>query len=421
MANATVADLKKPAQKVSFDVEKIRSDFPILQEKMHGKPLVFLDNAASTQKPNVVIDTIANYYRSENANIHRGVYRLSEIASEKYEAARKTVQQFINAKSEREVIFTGGTTDSINLVAASFGQAFIKSGDEIIITGMEHHSNIVPWQLLCDRTGAKLRVLPIDENGDLVMEKLPEMINDRTRLISVVYISNSLGTVNPVREIIDLGHAHDVPVLVDAAQAVQHQLLDVQQLNCDFLAFSGHKIYGPTGVGVLYGKEKWLEKMPPYRGGGDMILTVSFEKTTFNELPYKFEAGTPNIAGVIGLGEAIKYVENIGLPNIAEYEHALLDYATERLTSIPELRIIGTAREKSAVISFVVEGVHPHDIGTWADRDGIAVRTGHHCTQPVMDFFEVPATTRASIGIYNNRADFDALVNSLKEMIKVFC
>lgn len=421
MANATVADLKKTAQKVSFDVEKIRSDFPILQEKMHGKPLVFLDNAASTQKPNVVIDTIANYYRSENANIHRGVYRLSEIASEKYEAARKTVQQFINAKSEREVIFTGGTTDSINLVAASFGQAFIKSGDEIIITGMEHHSNIVPWQLLCDRTGAKLRVLPIDENGDLVMEKLPEMINDRTRLISVVYISNSLGTVNPVREIIDLGHAHDVPVLVDAAQAVQHQLLDVQQLDCDFLAFSGHKIYGPTGVGVLYGKEKWLEKMPPYRGGGDMILTVSFEKTTFNELPYKFEAGTPNIAGVIGLGEAIKYVENIGLPNIAEYEHALLDYATERLTSIPELRIIGTAREKSAVISFVVEGVHPHDIGTWADRDGIAVRTGHHCTQPVMDFFEVPATTRASIGIYNNRADFDALVNSLKEMIKVFC
>ncbi len=421
MANATVADLKKPAQKVSFDVEKIRSDFPILQEKMHGKPLVFLDNAASTQKPNVVIDTIANYYRSENANIHRGVYRLSEIASEKYEAARKTVQQFINAKSEREVIFTGGTTDSINLVAASFGQAYIKSGDEIIITGMEHHSNIVPWQLLCDRTGAKLRVLPIDENGDLVMEKLPEMINDRTRLISVVYISNSLGTVNPVREIIDLGHAQDVPVLVDAAQAVQHQLLDVQQLDCDFLAFSGHKIYGPTGVGVLYGKEKWLEKMPPYRGGGDMILTVSFEKTTFNELPYKFEAGTPNIAGVIGLGEAIKYVENIGLPNIAEYEHALLDYATERLTSIPELRIIGTAREKSAVISFVVEGVHPHDIGTWADRDGIAVRTGHHCTQPVMDFFEVPATTRASIGIYNNRADFDALVNSLKEMIKVFC
>lgn len=421
MANATVADLQKLAQKATFDAAKIRSDFPILQEKMHGKPLVFLDNAASTQKPNVVIDTIANYYRSENANIHRGVYRLSEIASEKYEAVRETVQQFINANSEREVIFTAGTTDSINLVAASFGQAFIKSGDEIIITGMEHHSNIVPWQLLCDRTGAKLRVLPIDENGDLVMEKLPEMINDRTRLISVVYISNSLGTVNPVHEIIDLAHAHDVPVLVDAAQAVQHQSLDVQQLDCDFLAFSGHKIYGPTGVGVLYGKEKWLEKMPPYRGGGDMILTVSFEKTTFNELPYKFEAGTPNIAGVIGLGEAIKYIENIGLPNIAEYEHTLLDYATEQLTSIPELRIIGTAREKSAVISFVVEGVHPHDIGTWADRDGIAVRTGHHCTQPVMDFFEVPATTRASIGVYNNRADFDALVNSLKEMIKVFC
>ena len=421
MANATVADLQKLAQKATFDAAKIRSDFPILQEKMHGKPLVFLDNAASTQKPNVVIDTIANYYRSENANIHRGVYRLSEIASEKYEAVRKTVQQFINADSEREIIFTAGTTDSINLVAASFGQAFIKSGDEIIITGMEHHSNIVPWQLLCDRTGAKLRVLPIDENGDLVMEKLPEMINDRTRLISVVYISNSLGTVNPVHEIIDLAHAHDVPVLVDAAQAVQHQSLDVQQLDCDFLAFSGHKIYGPTGVGVLYGKEKWLEKMPPYRGGGDMILTVSSEKTTFNELPYKFEAGTPNIAGVIGLGEAIKYIENIGLPNIAEYEHTLLDYATEQLTSIPELRIIGTAREKSAVISFVVEGVHPHDIGTWADRDGIAVRTGHHCTQPVMDFFEVPATTRASIGVYNNRADFDALVNSLKEMIKVFC
>ncbi|MEZ4747489.1 MAG: cysteine desulfurase [Calditrichia bacterium] len=421
MANATVADLQKLAQKATFDAAKIRSDFPILQEKMHGKPLVFLDNAASTQKPNVVIDTIANYYRSENANIHRGVYRLSEIASEKYEAVRETVQQFINADSEREIIFTAGTTDSINLVAASFGQAFIKSGDEIIITGMEHHSNIVPWQLLCDRTGAKLRVLPIDENGDLVMEKLPEMINDRTRLISVVYISNSLGTVNPVHEIIDLAHAHDVPVLVDAAQAVQHQSLDVQQLDCDFLAFSGHKIYGPTGVGVLYGKEKWLEKMPPYRGGGDMILTVSFERTTFNELPYKFEAGTPNIAGVIGLGEAIKYIENIGLPNIAEYEHTLLDYATEQLTSIPELRIIGTAREKSAVISFVVEGVHPHDIGTWADRDGIAVRTGHHCTQPVMDFFEVPATTRASIGVYNNRADFDALVNSLKEMIKVFC
>jgi cysteine desulfurase/selenocysteine lyase len=404
----------------AYDVAKIRSDFPIFRQKMYGKPLAFLDNAASTQKPQSVIDCIAEFYKNEYANIHRGVYRLSELASEKYEAVRQEVKNFINAASEKEIVFTSGTTESINLVAQTFGKAFLKAGDEVVITAMEHHSNIVPWQIVCEQYGAKLRVIPMNRHGELEIAQLPEIISEKTRLISIVYVSNSLGTINPVKEIIEAAQQHDIPVLLDAAQAVQHTPIDVQHLDCDFMTFSGHKIYGPTGVGVLYGKEKWLDRLPPYKGGGDMILSVSFEKTTFNELPFKFEAGTPNIAGVVGLGEAIKYINQIGLSKISQYEHDLLEYATQKLSEIPELTIIGTAAQKAAVISFVIDGVHPHDIGTWVDRDGIAVRTGHHCTQPVMEFFDVPATTRASIGLYNEKWEFDALVDSLKKMIKVF-
>jgi cysteine desulfurase/selenocysteine lyase len=405
---------------LDFDVEKIRDDFPILHRPVYGKPLVFLDNAASTQKPQAVIDTIRQYYGAENANIHRGVYYLSEVATQKYENARKTVKNFINAASLKEVIFTSGTTDSINLVATAYGHKFIKVGDEIILTTMEHHSNIVPWQILCEETGARLRIAPINDNGELIFEEFEKLLSEKTKLVSVVYVSNSLGTVNPVKEIIKLAHEKNVPVLLDGAQAVSHLAVDVQNLDCDFFAFSGHKIFGPTGVGVLYGKEKILETMNPYRGGGDMILSVSFEKTVYNELPHRFEAGTPNIAGVIGLAKALEYVENIGLDKISAYEKELLDYGHEALSSIKKLKFIGTAREKAGVISFLVEGIHPHDIGTWVDREGIAIRAGHHCTQPVMQRFNVPSTSRASIALYNKKEDFDALVSALNHIVKVF-
>ncbi|RMH81486.1 MAG: cysteine desulfurase [Calditrichaeota bacterium] len=403
-----------------FDVNRIREDFPILSREVHGKPLVFLDNAASTQKPRRVLDALQEFYREEYANIHRGVYYLSELATRKYEAARETVRRFLNAASPREIIFTGGTTDSINLVAAGFGRKFIREGDEIILSHMEHHSNIVPWQILCEQTGARLRVIPMNDRGELLLEEYQKLFTPRTRLVSVVYVSNSLGTINPVEEIIRIAHGHGVPVLVDAAQTVQHKKVDVQALDCDFLAFSGHKIFGPTGIGVLYGRESLLEKMDPYRGGGDMILTVTFEKTTYNELPHKFEAGTPHIAGVIGLGEALKYVQEIGLEAIERHEAEVLAHGTEVLSDIPGLKIIGTAERKAGVISFVIEDIHPHDIGTFLDREGIAIRTGHHCTQPVMEHFKIPATSRASIALYNTPEEFDKLAEGLHKVIKMF-
>lgn len=413
---------KKAVQQlpIDFDVENIRGEFPILHRLVYGKPLVFLDNAASTQKPQVVIDAIRQYYSAENANVHRGVYYLSELATKKYEDARKTVMNFINAASLKEVIFTSGTTDSINLVAAGYGRKFIKAGDEIILTTMEHHSNIVPWQILCEETGAALRIVPIDDNGELIFEEYEKLLSEKTKLVSVVYVSNSLGTVNPVKEIIKLAHERNVPVLLDGAQAVPHIAIDVQDLDCDFFAFSGHKIFGPTGVGVLYGKEKILETMNPYRGGGDMILSVTFEKTVYSDLPHRFEAGTPNIAGVIGLAVALEYVENIGLDRISAYEKELLAYGHEALSSIKKLKFIGTARKKTGVISFVIEGIHSHDIGTWVDREGVAIRVGHHCTQPVMERFNVPSTSRASIAMYNRKEDFDVLVLGLNDIVKVF-
>lgn len=413
---------KKAVQQlpIDFDVENIRGEFPILHRLVYGKPLVFLDNAASTQKPQVVIDAIRQYYSAENANVHRGVYYLSELATKKYEDARNMVKNFINAASLKEVIFTSGTTDSINLVAAGYGRKFIKAGDEIILTTMEHHSNIVPWQILCEETGAALRIVPIDDNGELIFEEYEKLLSEKTKLVSVVYVSNSLGTVNPVKEIIKLAHERNVPVLLDGAQAVPHIAIDVQDLDCDFFAFSGHKIFGPTGVGVLYGKEKILETMNPYRGGGDMILSVTFEKTVYSDLPHRFEAGTPNIAGVIGLAVALEYVENIGLDRISAYEKELLAYGHEALSSIKKLKFIGTARKKTGVISFVIEGIHSHDIGTWVDREGVAIRVGHHCTQPVMERFNVPSTSRASIAMYNRKEDFDVLVLGLNDIVKVF-
>jgi cysteine desulfurase/selenocysteine lyase len=403
-----------------YDVERIRADFPILHRPVRGKPLVFLDNAASTQKPQVVIDAIQHYYSAENANIHRGVYYLSEVATQKYEAARNTVKNFLNATSLKEIIFTGGTTDSINLVANAYAKKFIKEGDEIVISTMEHHSNIVPWQILCEETGARLRIIPISDAGELMLEEFENILNERTKLVSIVYISNSLGTVNPVREIIRQAHDRNIPVLLDGAQAVAHMEVDVRELDCDFFAFSGHKIFGPTGVGVLYAKENILETMNPYRGGGDMILTVTFEKTTYAELPHRFEAGTPNIAGVIGLAEALKYVEGVGLNHIGAYEKELFDYAHEALSSVKKLKFIGTAKEKAGVISFVVDGIHPHDIGTWLDREGVAIRAGHHCTQPVMQRYNVPSTSRASIALYNRKEDINTLVKVLHNIIKVF-
>lgn len=405
---------------VQYDIVSIRNDFPILDREIFGKPLVYLDNGASTQRPVQVIDAIDGLYKNNYANVHRGVHTLSQESTHLYDDARATIRSFLNASCVHEVIFTRGTTESINLVAQSYARPLLKAGDEILITHMEHHSNIVPWQLVCEQTGATLKVVPISDNGELEMDAFRELLSEKTKLVSVVHVSNALGTVNPVKEIIDAAHAIDVPVLVDGAQAVPHILVDVQDLDADFYAFSGHKIYGPTGIGVLYGKEKYLNAMPPYQGGGDMILSVSFEGTTYAQLPYKFEAGTPNIAGAIGLGEAIKYVQKVGLGAIAAHEHGLLVYATSKLSEIEGLRIIGDADQKAGLISFVLDAVHPHDIGTMLDGEGVAVRAGHHCAQPVMERFGVPATARASFAMYNTFQEIDALADAVKKTIELF-
>jgi cysteine desulfurase/selenocysteine lyase len=404
----------------AIDVEKIREDFPILKQTAYGKPLVYLDNAATSQKPRAVIEATARYYSADNSNIHRGVHLLSERATKQYEEARVKAQRFINAAHPHEIIFVRGTTEAINLVMNSYGRANARAGDEILITAMEHHSNIVPWQILCEQTDARLRVAPINDAGELIWEEFEKLLNKRTKIVSVAHVSNALGTINPVRRIIEAAHRLNVPVLVDGAQAAPHLKVDVQELDCDFYAFSGHKLFGPTGIGVLYGKTALLDAMPPYEGGGDMIASVTFEKTTYNVLPHKFEAGTPNIAGTIALGAAIDYVKEIGLDKIARYEHELLAYGTEALSRIPALRLIGTAKEKASVLSFVIEGIHPHDIGTILDREGIAIRTGHHCAMPVMDRFGVPATSRASLAFYNTKKEIDALVAGIYKVKEVF-
>lgn len=404
----------------TYNVKIVREDFPILKKLIHGKPLCYLDNAATAQKPQTVIDALNNFYLSQNANVHRGVHHLSQVSTKAFEDTRIKIKDFINAKSEKEIIFTRGTTESINLVANSWGRQNIKEGDEIIISHMEHHSNIVPWQLLCQEKKAKLRVVPVNDRGELIFEEYKKLLNDKTKLVSIVFISNSLGTINPVDKIIQAAHAIGVPVLLDAAQAITHTNIDVQKLDCEFLAFSGHKLYGPTGIGVLYGKEKFLDEMPPYLGGGDMIAKVTFEKTTYNELPYKFEAGTSNIAGAIGLGAAIDYVNKIGMHNISDHENKLLRYATDLISEIKGLKIIGTASEKCSIISFTLENIHPHDIGTYLDYEGIAIRTGHHCTQPLMHRFNIPATSRASFAMYNTIEEIDYFIQSLKKVIGVF-
>jgi len=408
------------ASVAGYDVEKVRRDFPILQQQVHGHPLVYLDNAATSQKPRAVIEAISHYYERGNANIHRAVHYLSEHATAEHEAARRTVQRFINAADKREIIFVRSATEGINLVAQTYGRAHINAGDEVLVTAMEHHSNIVPWQILCDEKGAHLRVLPINERGELRMDELPKLLTDKTKIFAFAHVSNALGTVNPVREMIEIAHSRKVPVVIDGAQAAPHLKIDVQELDADFYVFSGHKVYGPTGIGALYGKLDLLEAMPPYQGGGDMIRSVTFEKTLYNDLPYKFEAGTPDIAGAIGLGAALDYVERLGIENIASHEHDLLVYGTEALSAIPGVRIVGTAAQKASVISFVIEGIHPHDIGTILDREGIAVRTGHHCAQPVMQFFRVPATARASFALYNTRREIDLLVEGIEKVKEVF-
>jgi cysteine desulfurase/selenocysteine lyase len=417
---STEAEIAVAVSKMKYDVNRIREDFPILKKKVHDKNLVYLDNAATTQKPTYVIDRVNKYYTTMNANIHRGVHALSQEATEAFEGARIQIKQFINSIGKNQIIFTRGTTESINLVASSYGRANIKEGDEIIISHMEHHSNIVPWQMLCNEKNAKLRIIPINDNGELIYEEFEKLVNEKTKFISIVYVSNSLGTVNDVKRIINYAHQFNIPVLVDAAQAVNHIKVDVQDLDCDFLAFSGHKIYGPTGIGALYGKVELLEAMPPYQGGGDMISKVTFEETTYNELPHKFEAGTPDIAGAIGLGAAIEYVSKLGIENIKEHETSLLEYATKQIEEVPGLRIIGSAKEKTSVLSFVLENIHPHDIGTFLDFEGVAIRTGHHCTQPVMQRFKIPATSRASFAMYNTKEEVDVLVNGLKKIIEVF-
>jgi len=404
----------------TFPIEKIRADFPILKEKIRNKPLVYLDNAATCQKPQAVIDSISHLYMHEYANVHRGVHTLSIKSTDRYEGAREKVKNFINAKSTKEIIFVRGATEAINLIAATFAKVNIKKGDEILITAMEHHSNIVPWQMFCEETGAVLKVAPINLQGELIYEEFEKLISDRTKLVSVVHMSNALGTVNPVKKIIAAAKAKNIPVLLDGAQAIPHMSVDVQELDCDFYVFSGHKLYAPAGIGVLYGKQALLEAMPPYQGGGDMIRKVTFEDTEYNALPYKFEAGTPSIADVVGLGAAIDYLTEIGMDNIAAYEAELLDYATEKASKIEGLRIIGEAKDKGAILSFVLDKIHPHDIGTMLDSLGIAIRAGHHCAMPVMDFFEVPATARASFAMYNTKEEIDVLMNGIEQLIEVF-
>jgi len=421
--NRPSADLLTPPRasvNMPLDPHQIRRDFPILGTECHQKPLIYLDNAATTQKPKQVIETESTYYNCQNANIHRGVYTLSQLATELHEQARKKVRKFINAAEDREIIFTRGTTESINLVASSFGRANIKNGDEIVISGMEHHSNIVPWQLLCEQSGAKLKVIPFNDRGELLLDEFAKLLSPRTKIVSIVHLSNSLGTINPVEQIVQMARRQGIPVLLDGAQWVAHKKTDVRAIDADFYCFSGHKVFGPTGIGVLYGKASLLDAMPPYQGGGDMISSVTFERTTYNDLPYKFEAGTPNIAGAIGLGSAIDYIQNLGLDRIDAWEHQLFEYATQKLQQIPELRIVGTAKNKASVISFVLQDIHPHDVGTILDGEGIAVRTGHHCCQPVMDRFGIPATARASIAAYNTKEEIDALAAGMKKVIQMF-
>ncbi len=403
-----------------FDAEKVRADFPVLQQFVNGKPLVYLDNGATSQKPQAVIDEIVRYYTTENANVHRGVHTLSQQATDDYEGARAKLRRLLNAADDQEIIYTRGTTEGINLVAHSYGRPNIGPGDEIIISNMEHHSNIVPWQMLCEEKGAVLRVIPIDDTGELLMDEYEAMLNPRTKLVSITHVSNALGTIQPVEQIIEMAHAHGAPVLLDGAQAVPHLPVDVRQLDCDFYVFSGHKLFGPTGTGVLYGKAELLDAMPPMYGGGEMIKSVTFEKTIYNDLPYKFEAGTPNIAGAIGLGAAVDYVQSVGYQAFGPYEDELLEYGTKALSSIGGLRIIGTSPRKTGILSFVIDNIHPHDIGTILDAEGIAVRTGHHCAQPVMQRFQIPATARASLAMYNTKADIDALVRGIDRVIEVF-
>ncbi len=410
----------RPAPRTSsFDVAAVRRDFPVLYQKVHGKPLVYLDNAASSQRPRQVIDAISSYYERDHANVHRGVHTLSQRATDAYEGARETVRGFINAGDTKEIVFVRGTTEAINLVAQSFVRPKVGPGDEILISGLEHHANIVPWQLVCEQTGASLKVIPITQVGEVDFAAFEQLIGPRTKMLALAHVSNALGTVIPVDKFIATARKHGVPVLLDGAQGVPHGKVDVRALGCDFYCFSGHKMTGPTGIGVLYGRKALLEAMPPWQGGGDMILSVSFEKTTYNQLPWKFEAGTPNISGTIGLGAAIRYLESVGLDRIAAYEQELLVYATQRLQTVPGLRIVGTAPEKAAVVSFVMEGIHPHDIGTILDTEGVAIRTGHHCAMPVMDFFKVPATARASMSFYNTFEEIDALVAALEHTRKV--
>jgi len=410
----------RPAPPVLWDVERVRQDFPALHQQVHGKPLVYLDNAATSQKPQVVIDALTAYYSRENSNVHRGVHLLSEKATQAYEAGRARVQRFLNAADTREIVFVRGATEGINLVAASYGRTWVGAGDEIIISAIEHHSNIVPWQILCEEKGAVLRVIPVNDDGELLLDEYARLLGARTKLVAVGHISNALGTINPIEQMIEMAHRQGVPVLIDGAQAAPHLRVDVRALDCDFYVFSGHKTLGPTGIGVLYGKAEWLERMPPYQSGGDMIASVTFEKTTYNALPYKFEAGTPHIAGVIGLGVALDYLSGLGLDRVVAYERELLAYGTAALRAVPGVRIIGTAREKASVLSFVVDGVHAHDVGTVLDQAGVAVRAGHHCAMPVMQRFGVPATVRASLAFYNTREELGALVAGLHDVREIF-
>lgn len=418
MSAVAAVPIRKSAE--SFDVEQIREQFPILRTWVRGHELVYLDNAATSQKPQAVIDAIVEYYESGNANIHRGVHYLSEKATEEFEAGRRAVQRFINAAQASEIIFVRGTTEAINLVAQTYGRAHVGAGDEIVVTAMEHHSNIVPWQMLCQEKGAHVKVAPINDEGELLLDEYEKLLGPRTKLVAIGHISNALGTVNPVKRMIAVAHAKGIPVLVDGAQAVPHIPVDVQELDCDFYAFSAHKMYGPTGIGVLYGKQALLEAMPPWQGGGDMISSVTWEKTTYNKVPHKFEAGTPDMAAVAGLKAAIEFLNEIGIDQVAAHEHDLLEYATKVVGAIPGVRLIGTAAEKAGVLSFVLGDVHPHDIGTILDQDGIAVRTGHHCAQPVMDRFCIPATVRASFAVYNTRAEVDALARGIRKVMEVF-
>ncbi|MFI5252553.1 MAG: SufS family cysteine desulfurase [Bacteroidota bacterium] len=415
------ADILTPSSsKLVFDVERIRKDFPVLRRQVNGKPLVYFDNAATSQKPQIVIDAISRYYEEENSNIHRGVHQLSEKATLAYEQSRKIIQKYLNASSTQEIIFVRGTTEGVNLVAASFGKKFVHAGDEILISAMEHHSNIVPWQILCQEKNATLKIIPMNDRGELILDAYEKLLTSQTRIVALTHISNALGTINPVKEMIAMAHARGIPVLIDGAQALPHMRVDVADLDCDFYAFSGHKVFGPTGVGILFGKAKWLDEMPPYQSGGDMIKSVTFEKTIYNDLPYKFEAGTPGIAGGICLGTTLDYLSKFDMESVSAHEHDLLEYATESISMINGIKIIGTAEHKASVLSFIMENVHPHDIGTILDDEGIAIRTGHHCAQPVMQRFGIPATARASFAFYNTRDEIDVFINALHKVIKVF-